>query len=475
MIIIISQVTLSIKASDLMGQKPNIIILLVDDLGYKDVGFMGNKYVQTPNIDKLAGESMFFSNAYSSYPVCAPTRASIMSGRNPSMLGYRALGGAVPTDEIFISQALQDIGYTTAAFGKWYINRKNVVPHEPINSGFDFQKGVNHAGQPATYFYPFYDENAKGYKEKCNITDLQNYNKGSHLTHVLGEEASLFIKKNKEKSFFMYMSFYAVHIPIQAKTDVTKKYESIADSDGLNQAEYAALTEHLDDAIGKILNTLKDEGLEENTIIFFMGDNGGLVSFSNNMPLNYGKGSLYEGGIRTPMLVKWQGRIEGRSICNALVNTSDLAPTIAEITGARWDKKGKDGVNGYSIYPLIVNPVADFNRKEMFWMYYPYPHYEPDIMRVPAEAMRSGDWKLIHFRECMDIKDHYELYNLRHDIGERNNLVKTYPAKLEELSQKLTEWMTSTPIKPYQKDTYNKQVLEVRKRRAEMSNENVKP
>ncbi len=448
--------------------KPNILIILVDDLGYGDLGFMGNQYIQTPNIDKLANESMQFTQAYTACTVCSPSRASIMCGKNPAAMGIISLGegAAIPSDEIFLPAELEKAGYQTAAFGKWHLKTTTDDDFRPSEAGFTYVRGVNHGGQPATYFYPFTSDK-NDYKIQCSVTDLQHH-KDAFLTDALAEEASRFIATNKDNPFFVYMSFYAVHMPIEAKQDKIDKYSKLEKPDARNNPEYAALTESMDEAVGKILNTLVEQGIEDHTVVFFLSDNGGYTPNSNNGILRSGKGSPYEGGIRTPLLVRWPGKAKKGRTSDQLIVTSDLAPTIAEIVGANWEKTPKEGINGYSMLPIIKGNQDKHNREALYWLYYPVKQqYKPKSYRVPAEVIRMGDWKLIHFLKSKDIKDHYELYNLKNDISEQYNLVDEKPEVLRSLVGKLECWRKEIPVPPYDSETYIQEVMEVMESRKE--------
>lgn len=435
--------------------KPNVVLIMVDDLGFCDLGYMGNKYIETPNVDALASESMRFNQAYTSCSVSSPTRCALMTGKNPAALGIKSLGGKIPQGEIMLPQVLREAGYYCGAVGKWHIGVEGIAKAQPVDVGFDFQRGTNNAGQPASYFYPFGADKGTIH----SITDLAHYSQGTFLTDALAQEACRFITDNRERPFFLYLSLYAVHIPISGKPDKIAKYEKKQDS--ITIPKYAALVESMDDAVGRITTTLKELKLEDNTIVIFITDNGGYAKYSNNKPLRAGKGSPYEGGVRTPMLIRWPSVIRSQSACSQVVTTADIAPTIADIAGAKWNK-GPDW--GVSMLPVIANPKKRLDRDDIHWLYYPVAvHYNAQENRVPVEIIRSGGWKLIHFMGSPNIKEHFELYNLEDDISESCDLAQKQPQKRDELVAKLTKWRSNIPVAAYDEAAYTKDVIRVKK------------
>ena len=444
-----------------VSRKPNVIVLLVDDLGYMALGYMGNKDAQTPNIDQLASESMRFTKAYSSCTVCSPARAALMTGRNPAAIGITTLNQAIQTKDKFISEAVQQAGYKTVALGKWHITKTTGEQScRPLNSGFDEEIAVNHKGQPATYYYPY----KKNTRKEHSIFDLAHRQPKEHLSEVLGDEAGKWIRKNAANPFFMYMYFYGLHTPIQGRKDLVKKYQSL----GKKNANFLALTESLDIGIGHILNALKETKLEENTVILFTGDNGGYKLYSNNGNLRSGKSSPYEGGVKTPMFVKWPGVTKAGSESSEMVITHDYAKTIAEITRVAWDKESEDGNGGYSLVSLLKNPQAKLERQALYWTYYPqYHRHEPGAQhayRVPTQAVQYKDWKLVCFMESPLVQAKDELYNLMTDGSEQKNLLKSYPEKAQELAARLNRWTSSMPATKFDVKTYSQEAKKQSKR-----------
>jgi arylsulfatase A-like enzyme len=425
--------------------QPNIIMLLADDLSQSDL-----KGADTPNLDRLAREGMTFSQGYAVCTVCSPSRASIMTGRNYAELGITTLQDPVPDHATFISQKLSDAGYVTGALGKWHIKRKGDASlDQPTDFGFDFQKGVNHGGMPGSYFYPY-----QGQGNKNNyINDLMHHKPETFLTHALGMEGADFISENKDKPFFLYASFYAVHTPVMGPKDKVDKYKKA----GHKQPEFAALVESIDDAVGTILDAVEKAGIADNTVIFFAGDNGGFDRFSDNRPFRSGKGSHYEGGLRVPTIVKWPGMIQPNSVCDEPVVGYDYAGTWAEMAGIEWD--------GTSLVPLLKNPDASLNREALYWYYLPLPKYvtNKNTERVPALAMRKDDWKIIRFLSTPHKEEYEELYNLKEDISEKMNLAKVYPEKLKQFSAEMDKWLASMPIEKFNAVGYSKEVEKVMK------------
>lgn len=420
--------------------KPNIIMLLADDFGQSDL-----KGADTPNLDRLAKEGMTFSQGYAACTVCSPSRASIMTGRNYAELGITTLQDPVPDDAVFISQKLRDAGYVTGALGKWHIHRKGDTSlDQPTDFGFEFQKGVNHGGMPGSYFYPY-----QGQGNKANsINDLMHHKPETFLTHALGMEGANFISENKNRPFFLYASFYAVHTPIMGPKDKVDKYKKA----GHKKPEFAALIESLDDAVGTILDAVEKAGVANNTVIFFAGDNGGFDTFSDNHPFRSGKGSHYEGGLRVPTIVKWPGITKPGSVCDEPVVGYDYAGTWAEMAGIEWD--------GTSMVPLLKNPGASLNREALYWYYVPLPKYvtNRNSERVPALAMHKGDWKIIRFLPTPHKGEYEELYNLKNDISEKKNLAAVYPEKLRQFSAEMDKWLSGMPLEKFDAEAYSQEV-----------------
>jgi len=439
------------------------VFILVDDLGWRDVGAFGSTFYETPNIDELASDGVRFTNAYAAAPICSPTRLSIMTGKYPARLNGTDWFGApqpddpypmwwvnryrrdelplttaeyterMPLEEVTLAEALKDAGYSTFFAGKWHLGPEGYWPE---NQGFDVNKGGYTAGGPHSYFSPY--KNPR----------LEDGPKGEQLPHRLAEETVKFIKNHKDQPFLAYLSFYSVHVPLQARKDLIQKYEKKKKEEGLeprmgredwrevrlNQTHpvYAGMVDAMDQAVGMVLGSLKDAGLDSNTIIFFMSDNGGLSTVNgyptSNAPLRDGKGWLYEGGIREPMIIKWPGVTQAGTTNGTPVISTDFYPTILDM--AELPPKSEQARDGVSLVPLLKGKKLD--RKRIYWH---FPHYSPQG-GFPGSAVRQGKWKLIHNYET----NRLQLYNLLDDISEAHNLVEQYPDTARILFQHLDKW-----------------------------------
>ncbi len=443
-------------------RRPNFVFFLADDMGWRDAGCYGSTFYETPNIDRLAKEGMRFTTAYAACCVCSPTRASIMTGKYPARLGTTDYFGApqpetvqrhwtrnkpllparyldhLPLAETTIAKALHEGGYTTYFAGKWHLGGKGYWPED---HGFDINFGGCQAGAPASYFSPY--ENPK----------LPDGPKGEHLDDRMAAESVNFLEHVGDKPFLLYHAFYSVHIPLQAKRDLIAKYEAkrktvkhggpIFRPEGDRQARqvqehavYAAMIETMDHGMGQVLDALDRLGLAENTVVFFMSDNGGLSTAegapTSNLPLRAGKGWLYEGGIREPMIVKWPGVVKPDSTCATPVISTDFYPTILEMAGL--PARPRQHSDGVSIVHLL-RQTASLPPRALYWH---YPHYG-NQGGSPGSAVRAGDWKLIEFFE-----DHrVELYNLKDDIGEKHDLAAQLPRMAADLHGQLQAWRSA--------------------------------
>lgn len=427
------------------GQNPpNIVFIFIDDMGWRDVGFMGSQYYETPNIDKLAGQGMIFTNAYSNAPNCAPARACLMSGQygprhgvytvSNSDRGPSRLRKLIPIENttdlnsniVTIAEAIKPASYVSASIGKWHLGTGPEVG--PTGQGFDVNVGGYSAGHPPRgYFVPY------------GNPELPDGPPGEYLTDRLTDEALKFIETNKDKAFFLYLPHYAVHTPLQAKAEIIEKYKKKPDSGGQNNPKYAAMIESTDQGVGRILDKLEELDLANNTIVFFFSDNGGVRTITSNAPLRGGKGMLYEGGIREPMCVRWPGVVKAGTRCDTPIIGIDFYPTLLEIAGVR-KPKGKL-LDGKSILPLLKGGNS-LNRKALFWH---FPAYlqgraegarDPYFRTRPGGAIRVGDWKLVEYFEDGTL----ELYNLKEDIGEKKNLAKVISEKTRELHNLMLTW-----------------------------------
>jgi len=428
-----------------IGRKqPNIVLVFIDDMGWRDVGFMGSRYYETPNIDRLAGQSMVFTNAYANGPNCAPSRACLLSGQygprhgvytvNTSSRGPSKLRKLIPIANttvldskiVTIAEAIKPAGYVSASIGKWHLG--NDPQFGPVGQGFDVNVGGYSAGHPV-----------KGYFVPYNNPELPDGPPGEYLTDRLTDEALDFIETNKDKPFFLYLPHYAVHTPLHAKPELINKYKKKAGSNGQDNPTYAAMIESTDQGVGRIMEKLDELALSDNTIVFFFSDNGGVKGITSNQPLRGGKGMLYEGGIREPVFVCWPGVVKAGTICDTQVIGIDLYPTILEMAGVPRPR-GKL-LDGRSIVPLLKGRKS-LNRKAIFWH---FPAYlqgkaegarDPYFRTRPGAAVRAGHWKLIEYFEDGAL----ELYNLRDDIAEQNNLAEIMPEKTSELHKLMLAW-----------------------------------
>lgn len=452
--------------------RPNIVLILTDDLGWSDLGYYGSAFHETPNIDRLAEQGVLFSDAYSASPVCSPTRAAVMTGRNPARLGIDNWIAAnlpqafyqhivpfmrtghpdeidgdnpasirqpvnedhLPLEEVTVAEVMKEAGYAAFFTGKWHLGEKDYYPDR---QGFDVNLGGCEWGQPpAGYFSPY------------KIDTLPDGPEGEYLTDRLNREALDFIKMHADAPFFMMLSHYAVHTPLMGTDDLVKKYEEkraalpegerIADIDGVytrikqDDPVYAAMLESVDIGVGMILDTLDELGLADNTLVIFTSDNGGLstrTTVTSNEPLRYGKGWLFEGGIRVPLIVRGPGVGRPGRVVETPAHSCDLFPTILEAAGLplRPDLH----LDGVSLVPEVAG-TSGIGREALFWH---FPHYHSDGHR-PSGAIRHGDMKLIQFFES----DRVRLYDLSQDIGERRDLSGEMPEEAANLLAMLEAW-----------------------------------
>ena len=436
--------------------RPNVVLFLVDDLGWADVGFMGSKYYETPNLDKLSRQGMVFTNAYAACSVCSPTRASVMTGKYPARTGitdwirarfqlkssevkapppYEENAGRklrtpsnpfwMELSEVTIAEVLKNAGYFTCHIGKWHLGPDDYYPEK---QGFDLNIAGNDMGQPVNYFDPYADKNG------VTFPNLKPRKEGEYLTDRLADELKGVIENHKDKPFFINMCTYAVHTPLMAKKEMVQKYQARNTVGGQKNPVYAAMVESMDQNVGLLMKTLEDNGLIDNTIIIFFSDNGGLIGPTDNSPLRSGKGYPYEGGIRIPMAVFWKDKIKAGSVCDLPVSTVDILPTVCALTGTSLPDAT---IDGRDISPAVYGmPIATVP------LYWHFPHYrEPDIL--PYSIVRDGEWKLIKRYEG----ETFELYNLKDDLSEKNNLVTEKPELVKSLNGKLEQWLLDVHAK----------------------------
>ncbi|MFO7973537.1 MAG: sulfatase [Candidatus Hydrogenedentota bacterium] len=431
---------------------PNVLLFVIDDLGWRDFGCYGNRWIDTPNFDRFAAESIRFTNAYANAPVCSPSRAALMTGQYPARLRFTghitAIGRhrhpddsrIIPPDdrmflrhvEISLAEMVEPVGYATAHIGKWHLGGEGYWPKD---QGFDVNVGGWTHGSPPGYWYPYENPDKEW---NSSIPTLEGGEPGEYLTDRLADEAIAFIEAHREGPFFVHLSHYAVHTPLEAPGDLVAKYRErlSAAEDASIDPVYAAMVERVDRNFGHVMDSVERLGLKDNTAVIVFSDNGGLLSATDNRPLRLGKGSLYEGGIRVPLMVRWPGHIEPGSVCHEPVMGADLYPTIAGIVG----EKAAPGsvIDGVDLAPLLAGKES-LDRDALYWY---YPHYSPQE-KQPAAAIRKGDYKLIEFYDPPDI----ELYNLEEDLSETQNLAPEMPEKAKELLEQLHQWLDSVDPK----------------------------
>ncbi len=485
-------------------RKPNIVFFLVDDLGWSDVQCYGSRFYETPNIDQLAEEGIRFTDAYAACHVCSPTRASILTGKYPATLnltdwlpGRRdfpfqkllnvKINQSLPSEETTIAEILKDKGYSTGIFGKWHLGKEGSMP---TDHGFDTH-------------IPDTPSNWRTFHGPFGLKKLES-KKGDYLTDKLTDEAIRWIENKQDTPFFLYMSHFAVHDPIQGRSDLVQKYHkklkgttrpigpayilegnpdsakspsraeltewintpnfsghkvmpkrTIKIKQKQDNVEFAAMVEAVDESLGRIMSKLDQLNIANNTILIFTSDNGGMsamnvgwpkrsiqegnvdIAYStSNLPLRGAKGWLYEGGIRVPLIIKWPGKTQAKSICSTPVSSIDFFPTILHMTGN--ESAISDGIEGVNLAPLINGKNLD--ARPLFWH---FPHYSNHGMQSPAGVIREGDLKLIEYYENGSI----QLFNLKNDKGEQYDLSKTMTKRAEELKSKLNLWREQVSAK----------------------------
>ena len=423
--------------ADKSTSKPNILFILVDDMGWRDLGCYDHEIFETPHIDMLASQGMRFTNAYAACPICGPSRAAIMTGKFPSRTGYvdnfiPQMNGTImerskenlflKLEEVTLAEALKAGGYQTGFVGKWHLSASNEI-RLPTDQGFDVNVAGCLWGRPLKgYFAPYH----------IPLPDFQEGPEGEYLTDRLTTEAIQVMDdfSQKDRPWLLYMSYYTVHGPFHSKPEKTRKYEQKAQQANvkIKNAPYAGMVESLDENIGRILDWMDTKGLREDTIIIFTSDNGGMVAASENQPLRSYKGDIYEGGIRVPCIIDWPGVIQPGTVSDSPISGVDFYATLLGMTGLPpQPEHHKDSVN---LVPLLKGD-SSFNRGPMIWH---YPVGVPHIPHSkPGSVIRSGDWKYLHFYE----DGRSELYNLKDDIGETKNLLKSMPEKAVEMKAQL--------------------------------------
>lgn len=425
------------------SEKPNIVFLLVDDLGWGDFGCYGAKFNETPNIDKLAADGMRFSNAYAASTVCSPSRAAILSGCSPARLhltdwiaGHNRPSAklAIPDwkmkidhQRVLLPEALKKGGYSTAFFGKWHLmpeGQPDMKEYDPTSHGFDTNVGGREWGHPkglGKYFSPF------------GMPNLDDGKPGDYLTDKLTDAAIQFIDKSKRDTpFLLHFAYYTVHTPLMASPALVAKYAEKAKNFKNEKNEFlnptrAGMVESLDTSIGRIVAKLDELGIADNTVIILTGDNGGDDDRTTGGLRDF-KGWSHEGGVREPLIAKWPAKIAKGSTSDEMVIGMDYYPTLLEFAGL--DSLPNEHRDGISIAPLLTGAQKKLERDTLYWH---YPHYH---RTNPYGAIRKGDWKLIEFFEDGRV----ELFNLKNDPNEKNNLAKSQPEMVAELLAKLKDW-----------------------------------
>jgi len=463
------------EEGQLIEKKPNIVFILVDDLGYMDLGFTGCPYYETPYIDQLASGGVVFTQGYAASRVCSPSRASIMTGKFTARHGITDWIGAksgtewrsnnrhdilLPASYVHnlskkdttLAEALSLSGYKTHFSGKWHLGKEGSYPE---NHGFDVNAGGWDKGSPiGGYFSPW--ENPK----------LPNNQDGENLSMRLAKETASFIEQNKDSTFFAFLSFYAVHGPIQTTQEKWKKYRDKAHENAIpengyvmesilpirqvqDNPIYAGLVESMDEAVGKVLQTLKNNGLDKNTIVVFTSDNGGVASGDNfstsNLPLRGGKGYQWEGGIREPYIIKAPMLNSGGSESSYPVIGTDFYPTLLDLANIKL--KPEQHIDGVSLKPILEGKQMSIRRP----LYWHYPHYGNQGGN-PSSIIQENGWKLIYYWET----GLEELYDLKNDPGEQQNLSTKRPEIAKTMSKQLMGWLTQVGAKfPERDSTYD--------------------
>lgn len=433
------------QENGVIPQKPNIILIVVDDWGWKDAHFLGSQYYETPNLDAFAKEGLRFTNAYATAANCAPSRACMLSGKNtphhgvytvsPSTRGDARTRKLIPVknidsldNEVYtLPRMMKNAGYVTASFGKWHVGK------DPTLQGIDYNIGGSHRGNPGKngYFSPYKID---------HITDGPD---GEYLTDRLASEAIKFIERFQDSTFFLYLPFYTVHTPILGKEEWIKKYEGKPAFEGHQDPVYGAMVSSMDENIGRIFTKLKQLDLYDDSLVILTSDNGGHMNVTDQQPLRAGKGSYYEGGIRVPLVMKWTGHIQQNAINTTRVTNLDFYPTLQNIV--QPDKKATE-LDGLDLAPLFDNvPLADRA------LYFHFPIYlqsnqvikglrDPLFRTRPGSVIIDGRWKLHHYFEDNGL----ELYDLEKDPSEKENLEAIHAGIRDSLYQKLESWRNQT-------------------------------
>jgi arylsulfatase A len=460
--------------------RPNVVLIVVDDLGWTDLGCYGSDYYETPNVDRLASEGLSFTHAYSAAALCSPSRASIITGRYPVRSGITnwiparhqqgqkleeketnagtfeinpgrpmltpVNAGFLPGREVTIAEILESEGYATCHIGKWHLGGGE---HDPLSQGYQVNRGGCDLGEPPSYFDPYYrgaGEIWEGEPAIEGIPSLPPRQKGEYLTDREADEALNFIRRNASLPFFLHLNHYAVHAPIQAREDLVEKYRAKQPGEHHFIPTYAAMIESVDQALGKIMMMLDSLGLEDRTLLIFTSDNGGLLAgregkITSNYPLRNGKGSPFEGGIRVPLIIRWPGTAPVGEKVPCPVSGIDLFPTILDYTGTAIPEDLL--IDGKNLRPLFggrkTSPEKIRSGEALFWH---YPHYRG--RQAPFSIILKGKWKLIR-QYAPEYR--YQLYDLEADPSEQTDLAASHADLVKELSGDLDLWIRQTGAK----------------------------
>ncbi len=425
-------------------QRPNVLFIFLDDYGWRDCGFMGSDFYETPNIDELARQGMIFSDAYSCSANCAPARACLLSGQytprheiynvgtslrgNPKYSRLKHIAGTdvLSTEIRTWAHQIQDAGYRTGTIGKWHLSK------DPLPYGFDFNFAGTHSGSPPRGYFPPHPK-APG---------LEDAPEDEYLTDRLSDEAIGFIERNHDRPWFLYLTHFAVHTPLQGRSDLVAKYEAKPKGKLHDHAVMAAMIESVDAGVGRIVDKLRELGLNDKTAIVFTSDNGGYGPATSMFPLKGYKGTYYEGGIREPFFINWPGVVEPGTKSSEPVINVDLYPTFCDMTGAA--RPADQPLDGKSLIQILRGESDSLGDRAIFWHFPAYlqsyarldGQRDPLFRSRPCSIIREGDWKLHEYFEDGGL----ELYNLRDDMGENHNLAQSNSSKANELHQKLIQW-----------------------------------
>ena len=459
------------------GDRPNVLLILADDLGVRDLGCFGSEYYETPNLDRLASRGVRLTNAYSASPLCSPTRSSIMVGQHPARTGITSPSCHLPAVQLdkrlvlndarvhiassvtrlkpdyhTLAEALRDVGYATAHFGKWHLGHNLMAgdAYEPRDQGFDFDwpHTPKAPGPGGGYLAPWKFISDASIKEE----------EGRHIDERMADEAGEFIRASKGRPFYINFWLYSVHSPWNARQDYIEHFKTKVDGQkGQRNPLYAAMVKSMDDAVGRLLRHLDESGEADNTMIIFWSDNGGYayppkqtdpagyaeIAATSNLPYRSGKASLYDGGTREPGIVVWPGKVKGGTTADFLIQSTDLYPTLLSVCGGK--AKGDQKTDGFDQSDALQGEPSP--RKRLF-CHFPHGNAARDAVMdgfYAGSYVRDGDYKLIRFyARADDGSDELELYDLASDPGERNNLVKEKPELVKELGGLLDGFLKET-------------------------------